>query len=120
MDDSAIAATVNNTSPDYQPSQVTFNNLLAWTKANHVTLNHKKTVVMHFAFALTTGDHTLDVVRAAKIPGVTLDDRLTWEQHVSTIVTSASLRLYMLRRLKTLGCPHRNSLPSTRPSFCRS
>jgi len=91
---------------------VTLNNLLAWTNANHVTLNYKKTIVMHFDFAssptqppaLTKGDHTLDVVHAAKICGVTLDDRL-WDQHVSTIVTSASFRLYMLRRLKSLGVP---------------
>ncbi|ROT81040.1 hypothetical protein C7M84_000199 [Penaeus vannamei] len=36
-----------------------------------------------------------------KILGITH----SWDQHVSTIVTSASFRLYMLRHLKTLGVP---------------
>lgn len=66
-------------------------------------------MVIHFDFAasptqsptLTIGNHSLDVVHAAKILGITH----SWDQHVSTIVTSASFRLYMLRHLKTLGVP---------------
>ncbi|MPC37483.1 hypothetical protein E2C01_030964 [Portunus trituberculatus] len=43
--------------------------------------------------------------RSAKLLDVTVDDQLTWKQHVTTTVRLAAYRLYMLRRLKSLGIP---------------
>ena len=40
-----------------------------------------------------------------KLLGVTIDNKLAWDQHISTIIRSSSYRLFMLRRLKTLGLP---------------
>ncbi|MPC28547.1 hypothetical protein E2C01_021756 [Portunus trituberculatus] len=51
------------------------------------------------------GPHPLKVVRSAKLIGVTVSDQLTWKLHVTTTVRSAAYRLYMLRRLKSLGTP---------------
>ncbi|MPC67548.1 hypothetical protein E2C01_061725 [Portunus trituberculatus] len=48
---------------------------------------------------LSLGLHPLQVVRSAKLLGVTVDDQLTWKLHVTTTVRSAAYRLYMLRRL---------------------
>ena len=113
VDDSTVATDINNSSPNYQTLQDSLSNLLTWTNTNHVTLNSRKTVVMHFDLAttptqppaLTIGDHILEVVKSAKILGVIIDDKLNWDLHVSTIVSSTSFRLYMLRRLKSLGVP---------------
>ena len=113
VDDSSVGAVIDNTAPDYNNLQHTLNHLLAWTTNNHVTINDRKSVVMHFNLTttplptptLTLGTHPLEVVRSTKLLGVVIDDKLTWDAHVSTIVKSASYRLYMLRRLKSLGLP---------------
>ncbi|XP_063588610.1 uncharacterized protein LOC134765757 [Penaeus indicus] len=44
--DSTIVAAINNTCPDPSAIQRTFDNLLAWTTANRVTINHQNSVVM--------------------------------------------------------------------------
>ncbi|XP_063852301.1 uncharacterized protein LOC135095411 isoform X1 [Scylla paramamosain] len=54
---------------------------------------------------LTVGPHPLQVVQCAKLLGVTVDDQLTWKQHVASTVRSATYRLYMLCRLRSLGTP---------------
>ena len=113
VDDSTLGTVINNTDPDYSHLQDTLNNLIAWTNTNHVTINHKKTVVMHFnlattptpAPALTLDTHTLDVVTTTKLLGVIIDDKLSWGDHVSAVIKSSSYRLYMLRRLKSFGLP---------------
>ena len=113
VDDSTLGTVINNTDPDYSRMQDTLNNLLAWTNTNHVTINQRKTVVMHFDLAttptptpaLTLDNHTLDVVTTTKLLGVIIDDKLSWGDHVSAVIKSASYRLYMLRRLKSLGLP---------------
>ena len=78
-----------------------------------MTINHNKTVVMHFCTSsqavvrpqLSIGPHPLQVVQSTKLLGVTLDEQLNWKQHVSNIVRTASYKLYMLRRLRSLGTP---------------
>ena len=54
---------------------------------------------------VTLGGHPLQVVEATKLLGIMLDNRLDWKQHIAIITQSASYRLYMLPRLKSLGIP---------------
>ena len=54
---------------------------------------------------ITLGPDILRVVSSAKLLGVTIDDELNWKTHVSNVIKSASYRLYLLRRLKSLGLP---------------
>ena len=113
VDDSTIASPILNSSPDYTSIQSTINNLNSWTTNNDVTINPKKTVVMHFNLSktplppppLTLNGQTLDIVTHTKLLGVTIDNKLTWNKHVDTIINAASYKLYMLRRLKSLGVP---------------
>ena len=113
VDDSTVATDINNISPNYQLLQDTLDNLLTWTTTNHATLNSKKTVVMQFDLAttptqppaLTIGEHTLEVVQSARILGVVIDNKLSWDRHVSSTISATSFRLHMLRRLKSLGVP---------------
>ncbi|MPC32655.1 hypothetical protein E2C01_025980 [Portunus trituberculatus] len=61
-----------------------------------------KVICAHEGFK---GPHPLQFVRSAKLLGVTVDDQLTWRQHITATVKAAAYRLYMLRRLKSLGTP---------------
>ena len=113
VDDCTVGVPINTRHPDYSPLQATLQHLQAWTEENRMTINHNKTVVMHICTStsavpvpqLSVGPHSLQVVRSAKLLGVMLDDQLTWKQHISTTVRSAAYKLYMLRRLRSLGTP---------------
>ena len=73
------------------------------------THTHTHTVVMHVCTSveevappqLTIGPHPLQVVPIFKLFGVTLDNHLSWKQH--SMVKTASHKLYMLRRFRSLG-----------------
>ncbi|KAK4328319.1 hypothetical protein Pmani_001263 [Petrolisthes manimaculis] len=54
---------------------------------------------------LTIGPHPLQVIHSFKLLGITLDDQLSWKQHVARMVKEASYKLYVLHRLKSLGTP---------------
>ena len=115
VDDSSVGIPVNNRQPDYTPLQTTLNTLFKWTEENKASINHSKTVVMHFCTAsqavpppqLSVGPHPLQVVQSTKLLGVIIDEQLTWKPHVNNVVRSASYKLYMLRRLRSLGTPER-------------
>ena len=54
---------------------------------------------------LTIVPHPLHVVPTFKLLWVTLDNYLSWKQHVASMVKMASYKLYMLRCLRLLGTP---------------
>ena len=107
MDDSTVGI------PVFSPLQATLDSLQMWTEVNKVSINHTKTVVMHFctssppvpSLQLSVGSHPLQVVQSTRLLGITLDDRLNWKQYVTDTLRSASYKIYMLRRLKSLGTP---------------
>ncbi|XP_063862994.1 uncharacterized protein LOC135102139 [Scylla paramamosain] len=111
VDDCTVGVPVSTKNPDYSPLQAILERLQTWTEESRMTINHSKTVVMHFCTSsvpvppprLTVGPHPLQVVQCAKLLGVTVDNQLNWKQHVASTVRSATYRLYMLRRLRSLG-----------------
>ena len=111
VDDSTIASSLNTDTPDYSPTQQSLDNLNTWASHNYVTINSEKTVLLHFDLSktptpqpsLTLADHNLQLVNKSKLLGLTLNSSLTWDDHTQSIVQSASFRLYMLRRLRSLG-----------------
>ena len=113
VDDCTIVNSVDITNPDHTPSQTSLDTLHQWTLTNHTQVNPNKTVTMTFSISdnppppppLTLHNQTLTPVNSFKLLGVTIDDKLGWDIHVSNVVHSASFRLYMLRRLRTLGLP---------------
>lgn len=46
---------------------------------------------------------TLQEMKTTKLLGVTIDDELTWKTHVTTVTKTAIFRLYLLRRVKSMG-----------------
>ncbi|MPC28185.1 hypothetical protein E2C01_021380 [Portunus trituberculatus] len=82
---------LHNKHPDYSALQTTLNSQQEWSEESRMTINHTKTVVMHICTSsaavpppqLSLGPHPLQVVRSAKVLGVTVDDQLTWTLHVT-------------------------------------
>ncbi|XP_045112270.1 uncharacterized protein LOC123505173 [Portunus trituberculatus] len=114
VDDTTLGVTLNNTNPDYTQLQALLNTLHTWTTNNHITINANKSTVMHINTSTSAAtvpppglyrQQFLQVVRSAKLLGVTIDDQLTWKLHVGNLVKSATYKLHLLRRLKTLGIP---------------
>ncbi len=75
-------------------------------------LNAKKTQLIIIDFTkskqsqnwqFTLDNSPVEIVSSARLLGVIINDQLTWNDHVDSIVTKASCRLWMLRSLKNLG-----------------
>ena len=87
--------------------------LQAWAEVKKVSINHTKTVVMQFCTSsaavvpphFSVSSHPLQVVQSTRLLGMTLDDQLNWKQHVTHIIRSASYRIYLLWKLRSLGTP---------------
>lgn len=84
---------------------------IEWASANNMKLNASKTkeLLIHFGKNnieipnIVMEGETVERVHCAKLLGVLLSDRLTWDDHVATIINKASKRLYYLRQLKRSG-----------------
>ena len=111
VDDSIVGISVSTRSPDFSPLQATSDSLQTWMEVNRVSINHTKTVVMHFCTSslavpppqLSVDSHPNQVVLSTRLLGITLDDQLNWKQHVTNTISSAFYKIYMLRKLKSLG-----------------
>ena len=86
-----------------------------WSKLNNMKLNASKTKEMRVNFSpsspsfqsIVINNQTINVVKHAKLLGVTISDDLKWNLHVNTICKKASKRLYALRLLR------RNAIPTS-------
>ena len=91
--------------------QAAADEVLGWTVANNMQLNVDKTKELILCTA--TSGHTLPPlslqgqpvgrVNCFKILGITVNDKLTWKDHITNIVLKASKRLYLLCMLKRAG-----------------
>ena len=79
---------------------------------NEMAINKKKTKSMLFNTAisrdftpnLTIENETIDLVEEMKLLGVQITSDLKWETNTNYITKKAYTRLWIIRRLKTLGC----------------
>ena len=55
--------------------------------------------------AITIDGKELEVVKSAKLPGVTLSDDLSWNAHVNELVKKSSKKLHFLVQLKRARVP---------------
>ena len=46
----------------------------------------------------------VDCIKSVRIMGVSLQDNLKWNEHVTQIIKKAEKKLYMLRILKKIKC----------------
>ena len=87
--------------------------IIEWSRANRVVLNPDKCKEMRICFArdpecfdaITIDGKELEVVKNAKLLGLTISDNLTWNAHVNEIIKKASKKLYYLVQLKRARVP---------------
>ena len=106
--DDTSAFTVSDSVQNLQLSlQTVANDLSSWFKSWALTINVEKTAVMVLCtrqkvptISIIINGSEIKQVRVQKHLGLNIDERLTWTDHVSTIVNKASSRLGLLRRLR--------------------
>ena len=77
--------------------------LFDWFKANQLSLNLSKTVLMKFwpedtKYNIVIEGNTIPQVRATKFLGITVDDELNWKSHINNLHSKlqANKRMLML------------------------
>ena len=89
-------------------TQNTLDGVLKWTDENVFRLNLTKSKEMHIDFRKNRGasipleseGKQFEVVKSAKILGLTVGDDLKWNDHNNNVTVKASLRVYLLKQLK--------------------
>ena len=87
---------------------VYFQEVLNWSTTNLMNINFTKTKEMIIGSlnndppsALTaSASNIIERVHTYKLLGITLNDKLKWDNHINTICSKASSRLYFLKLLK--------------------
>ena len=93
--------------------QSNLDSFISWSLHNHMKLNPKKTKEMCISFQhdnldlspLLIGEQIIEAVQSHKILGLTIQSNLKWNEHINSIVTKASKRLYIIRILRRDGVP---------------
>ena len=79
-----------------------------WSRKNRVKLNNDKCKELHISFARVERDFppividggNVNIVKSAKLLGLTISNDLTWNAHITVVIKKASKRLYFLIQLK--------------------
>ena len=108
-DDSTISEVVpmsNNSA-----LQLIVDEAVGWSDRNKLQLHPTKCKEFRIQFSkreyiaepIIISGQQLEIVKSAKILGVTLTDDLRWNKHIGTVVSKASKRLYLLKQLQRAG-----------------
>jgi hypothetical protein len=90
-----------------QPSCISLTACEALFKDIGLVLNRSKCKLMHIrrsVIPINNENSDFDMVFSLKVLGVTLSDRLKWHDQISSLLKTASQRLYIIRRLKDFVC----------------
>lgn len=82
-------------SMDYKVNKVQLE-VNEWFLSNRLSLNSEKTQVLYFS--LREIDKNTDSI---KLLGIILDSKMSWENHINSVASVLSRKLYILRRLKS-------------------
>ena len=86
-----------------------FSHIFTWCNHNGLCLNTSKTKLMNFQTKQSIDFHPLfdphtndaiEVVHSARLLGIQIDDKLTWDVHVQSILSKVRKRVYLLHALR--------------------
>ena len=105
-DDTTLAEVIPKSSTS--TLQNTVDGVLKWTDKNVFRLNPTKWKEMQIDFRKNRGasipleseGKQFEVVKSAKILGLTVRDDLKWNDHINNVTVKASQRVYLLKQLK--------------------
>ena len=110
-DDTTIHSSHSNLNNRLVSLQESINNLLQWTELNHMSLNSYKTKYMTITtrqkrqnissrMPLYIGNEKIVEVATRKVLAVTIDNNLSWTNHVNELTKRVSQKLYQLAKIK--------------------
>ena len=87
--------------------------IISWCLQNHMKLNLKKSKEIRISFqhdnpelsSLLIGEQVIETVQSHKVLGLTIQSNLKWNEHINSMVTKASKRLYIIRILRRNDVP---------------
>ena len=120
-DDTTIHCNHSNLNNLLLSLQESVNNLLQWTELNHMSLNSYKTKYMPITtrqkrqnissrIPLYIGNEKIVEVVTHKVLGVTIDNNLSWINHVNELTKRVSQKLYQLAKIKHFLNAHARKL----------
>ena len=90
--------------------QTALDDISRWARDNNMLINASKTKILHLSLSdpkyiptFTMDGHTLEVSSNAKLLGITVDQRITFSDHIDDICDRLAGRRYGIRELKRLG-----------------
>jgi hypothetical protein len=106
VDDTTLSETLNKNQTSLMPAY--FQEVLNWSKTNLMNINFAKTKEMIIgslnndppSALIASSNNIIERVHTYKLLGITLNDKLKWENHINSICSKASSRLYFLKLLK--------------------
>ena len=106
VDDTSIYHATNN--PEDHSLQVAVNTALQWSKSNDMRINPAKSKEMIVSFAkekptvpnIIIDGMNIERVQTCTLLGITLNEDLTWHDHIEKVYKKASQRLFFVAQLR--------------------
>ena len=111
-DDNSIHTSHSSLSSVSSNLQESVNRLVDWTHLNHMSLNPQKTKCMCITTrqkrqkqttslpSICISNETTDEVKSHKVLGITIDNNLSWSDHISLLCKKVSQKLFQLSKIK--------------------
>ena len=106
-----VTATETLEKDDVSNMQRVLDDIHNWSNNNHMNINAKKTKEMLLGSitkntppALQLNDQSIERVQSFKLLGVTVNNKLSWNENITTVCSKAAKRLHFLKLLKRLAC----------------
>lgn len=111
-DDTTVHSSSKNLISLSKVLQENINSLINWTKLNHMALNSRKTKCMMLTTrqkrqlldinlpSIYVNRDKIEEVDSHKILGITLDNNLTWSNHISLLSKRVAQKIFQLTKIK--------------------
>ena len=97
LDRVSIASSVNRDIPRIESWCACWGMRLNPSKSQSMTISRSRTAFPHHP-SLVIGGSSVSITKSIKLLGVTLDDKLTSEDHLQTIAVAISQKIGLLRK----------------------
>ena len=109
-DDTSLIFKITRKTPDYDNINNTLQQIHSWFTANNLVLNAKKTKCIKFTLPnvkscvgkIVLNNERLDLVDSTVFLGITIDAKLQWGPHISSLSGRLSSAAYAVRRIRQL------------------
>ena len=104
--------------PENMKTQQFMRNISEWTNENKMRLNTRKTKAMVFNFTndyqfssrVQLDNEVVEIVKEARLLGVIINDKLTWDPNTDYIVKRANSRMRLIHKLVEFNVPSEDLL----------